>query len=75
MVKRNLNLNGWAIVLIKSDRLKTTREALCIAQTMLPKEESILLEHLIEQIDILRPLGSDGKHGDLHTAACGCKDK
>lgn len=33
-----------------------------------------ILQELTDKIDILRPLGSDGKHGDLHTEFCGCVD-
>lgn len=43
-------------------------------------EESIaidleLLSILIERLDQMRPLGVDGKHGNLHTQHCGCEDK
>lgn len=30
---------------------------------------------LINQIDLHRPLGPDGTHGDRHTATCGCEGK
>jgi hypothetical protein len=26
----------------------------------------------VDQLDVLRPLGPDGTHGDLHTPHCGC---
>jgi hypothetical protein len=33
------------------------------------------VNRLIQRIDTHRPLGSDGKHGRLHTPTCGCEDK
>ena len=33
------------------------------------------LDNLINEIDRHRALGSDGKHGNLHTATCGCEDR
>lgn len=30
---------------------------------------------LINQIDVIRPLGRDGRHGNLHTEFCGCDNK
>ena len=33
------------------------------------------LQKLIDEIDVHRPLGSDGKHGRLHTPTCGCEDR
>lgn len=32
------------------------------------------IERLIDLLDLHRPLGSSGKHGDLHTPTCGCED-
>lgn len=32
------------------------------------------INRLIGLLDLHRPLGSDGKHGDLHTPTCGCVD-
>jgi hypothetical protein len=67
--------------------LKMLREALCLAQTgmgMLLEnpddmdETAHLIAHrecieaLIAEIDRHRPLGPDGKHGELHTPTCGC---
>ena len=46
--------------------VKTLREALCVAQHT--------VADLIRLCDRLRPLGSDGKHGDRHTPYCGCDD-
>jgi hypothetical protein len=31
------------------------------------------LDRIIEEIDRQRPLGADGKHGNRHTATCGCE--
>lgn len=33
------------------------------------------LGRLVDEIDRHRPLGPDGKHGDLHTPTCGCEDR
>lgn len=62
--------------------LKMLREHLCSAQSLsslLPSNVSIVsymddLQQLINQIDTMRPLGPDGKHGDRHTQHCGCED-
>lgn len=59
---------------VKPDELKMLREHLCYAQTT-RKATSTTLDKLIKQIDVYRPLGPDGKHGNLHTVKCGCKDK
>lgn len=65
--------------------LKDIRETLCVAQTALarmadqaPSHETgqhiALIDAMIGQIDLHRPLGPDGVHGDLHTLTCGCED-
>ena len=62
--------------------LKGTREALCAAQnglnrsgmgTSLSVAQSANIQRIINQIDVHRPLDSDGKHR-IHTAQCGCTD-
>lgn len=61
--------------------LKMLREALCIAQADLDdrldgrRGTSLRLQKLINLIDRHRPLDADGRHGNLHTATCGCEDK
>lgn len=60
--------------------LKTVREALAFfsgaagpgAQTKMYHD---VLQDLVKDIDRQRPLGSDGKHGNLHTPWCQCPDK
>lgn len=61
---------------------KMLRETLCVAQSRIgnsPLDENRKREHinrlqrLIDQCDVLRPLGVDGKHGKLHTPHCGCE--
>lgn len=61
---------------------KMIRETLCVAQSRIGAshlDESRKWEHinrlqsLIDQCDVLRPLGPDGKHGDRHTPYCGCE--
>lgn len=67
---------------IVPDGPKMLRETLCVAQSRIgnsPLDEGRKSEHiarlgrLIEECDRQRPLGTGGKHGDLHTATCGCK--
>jgi len=69
-------------VLHLDDTLKMLRETFCVAQTALGqggnggsrREEHIeRLGRVIDEIDRQRPLGVDGKHGDRHTATCGCE--
>lgn len=64
--------------------LKGTREALCAAQAVIGERARggsdcdrapqwiKALQVLVDQIDVHRPVGTDGKHGALHTSACGC---
>lgn len=63
--------------------LKGLREDLCVAQSALsfygghnnPQDNRInRLDKIVQQIDILRPIGPDGKHGGRHTEFCGCED-
>lgn len=63
---------------------KMVREALCVAQSALGQRARdgidvdlvprwrAQLGALIAAIDEHRPLDPDGKHGDGHTATCGC---
>lgn len=63
---------------------KMLHEALCVAQSALVERASggrdiarvpfwiAQIGSLIAAIDEHRPLGPDGKHGDRHTATCGC---
>ena len=68
---------------------KQLRETLCVAQSAInevvrsnPRKFGRTLGHyhiatlqtLINECDRHRPLGSDGKHGNRHTATCGCED-
>lgn len=63
------------------DEPKMLRETLCVAQTMIGNfdlsgrsdEHIARLQRLIDACDEHRPLGPDGKHGDRHTATCGCE--
>lgn len=63
--------------------LKMMREALCVAQNAIlnlpsysehAKTHAATLQSMIDEIDVHRPLGPDGKHGELHTLTCGCED-
>lgn len=64
---------------IEAGDLKGLRETLCLAQhAMLQHGEPLQSHHvkklsrMINEIDKQRPLGSDGKHGNLHTIFCQC---
>lgn len=75
-----------AIELVQDVDLKATREALCASQSALGERGRAgidtdkvshwvaRLQVLCDAIDVHRPLGSDGKHGDRHTPSCGCDD-
>lgn len=55
---------------------KWLREALASQQTYAPDEvTSNSIDYLIAILDSLRPVGSDGVHGDRHTETCGCEDR
>ena len=58
--------------------IKTLREALCHEQVhadQWPETIRSAVDVLINMIDQHRPLDTNGKHGNLHTATCGCEDK
>lgn len=68
----------WAY--ITTDSPKMLREALCAAMSALCLQAGTradrhvaVLGRLIDDCDLHRPLGPDGKHNDLHTATCGCE--
>ncbi len=63
------------------DSVKMLRETFCVAQTLVglsgdarAQEHVDRLQRLVDDCDRQRPLGPDGKHGDRHTATCGCED-
>lgn len=65
-----------------TDDIKGLRETLCEAQSQIlgwmPENFRVhvkRLQDLLDECDRHRPLGPDGRHGDLHTATCGCEDK
>lgn len=55
------------------DTLKMIRETLCVAQSAVGVHNRERIQRMINEIDRQRPLGPDGKHGDRHTATCGCE--
>lgn len=66
-----------------ADGPKMLRETLCVAQTRIgnsdldqdrKREHIDRLQRLINECDRHRPVGSDGKHRDLHTPTCGCEE-
>lgn len=63
--------------------IKMLRESLCIATTAIRlsfladsrmKNHIENLQKLVNEIDLHRPLGPDGKHDNRHTNTCGCED-
>lgn len=67
---------------IDVDDVKMTREALCLAEAAMnhapmniAASQRRRIGGLIRELDKHRPLGQDGKHGNLHTETCGCQDK
>lgn len=57
--------------------IKILREMMCAAQqgNDWPEDVRLAVHDLIDRIDLHRPLGLDGTHGDHHTETCGCEDK
>lgn len=61
---------------------KAIREALCVAESATLRNVDEQNRHgarevlgaLIQECDRHRPPGPDGKHGNRHTALCGCDD-
>ncbi|WQY99792.1 hypothetical protein [Microbacterium phage MO526] len=83
---RWLLLDGFtdeAPLIVPAADLKALREALAVAQTAIGTRDTAeraqphldRLGALIAEIDRNRPLGADGKHGNLHTPTCGCDDR
>ena len=69
-------------MIVSPEELKKTREMLCEVASLvgqLPDDRAPIwtgwLQTIIDRIDVCRPLGPDGRHGNLHTALCGCEDK
>ncbi len=70
---------------VSADTPKMVREALCAAQGALAESGRrgidagrvptwiAQLGTLIDECDRNRPLGTNGKHGSLHTPTCGCE--
>jgi hypothetical protein len=78
------------MVKLEVENLKRLRESLCVAQSGISQAYAVgeshslqseyamshirTIQEVLDQIDILRPLGPDGKHGNRHTEFCGCED-
>lgn len=64
-------------VLHLTDSLKMLRESLCAVHLRSAGSDRMThagrIGRIIAEIDRQRPLGSNGKHGDLHTPTCGCE--
>lgn len=68
-----------AALRVDSSDMKMLGEALAVAENLISAEPQYrsLARHLgglLRQVNHHRPTGTDGKHGDLHTATCGCDD-
>lgn len=70
------------MAMIEIESPKMLREALCKAEFALSRDgmhdsltpyEKEIIRKTIAAIDLVRPLGSDGKHGGRHTDNCGCE--
>lgn len=49
------------------------KEKLCEQQTYAPDDFTRReIQRLIDIMDLHRPVGTGGKHNDLHTPTCGC---
>ncbi|ASR84086.1 hypothetical protein SEA_TEACUP_74 [Arthrobacter phage Teacup] len=64
---------------LEIESVKGLREDLCVVQSALnmypsgdQKSRVRRIGEIINQLDVMRPLGSNGKHGNLHTDKCGC---
>jgi hypothetical protein len=62
------------------ESVKGLREDLCLVQSALvyyPSGDQSSriqrMQKILDQLDIMRPIGSDGKHGNRHTVNCGCE--
>ncbi|MBL5975355.1 MAG: hypothetical protein D3X82_16805 [Candidatus Leucobacter sulfamidivorax] len=67
-----------ATISIEPSLVKMTIEALNAAYAHLPLDNDQYRPYLLElskQLGKHRPVGADGKHGDLHTETCGCEEK
>jgi hypothetical protein len=66
-----------------TDNVKGLREILCLAQYVGENSPVHIntplynrrIQEVIDELDKHRPVGPDGKHGNLHTETCGCKNK
>lgn len=75
--------NDTSTTLVVPDSPKMLHETLCFAQTAIrlhpdqtrTTKHGERLDRLISECERHRPLGTDGKHRDLHTPTCGCEDK
>lgn len=71
-----------SILHLEDEDLKMLHETLCVAEHAVWRTEGSRREEhanrigrILKEIERQRPLGSNGKHGKLHTPTCGCEDK
>lgn len=70
-------MSATAALYIDALYVKTLREKFCVAQQ---QETSQVMKDLygdlIDQLDVHRPIGSNGKHGQYRcTPTCGCDER
>lgn len=58
---------------------KMLRETLCTQEAHIPRGEleqwtRTAFNELLLVLELHRPVAPNGKHGNLHTATCGCED-
>lgn len=64
-----------ASVKMLGESLRLAEAAMNTAPMNIANSAKRHVANLIKELDKHRPLGPDGKHGDLHTETCGCSDK
>lgn len=82
-----MHLRGVLYLNDDRDSFKMLRETLCRAESAITflrddrgeietdEVDLARIGRLVAEIDRQRPLGPDGKHGELHTPSCGCEDR
>lgn len=62
---------------------KMVHEAMCLAEGVISRQDVgvgrdvrylQIISDFIKECERKRPLGPNGKHGNMHTAECGCED-
>lgn len=74
MLREALCLAQTALTQLTKVTIAVNRSDQATAQLLMAhaRYRSRDLQTVIDAIDVQRPLGSDGKHGNRHTENCGC---